>query len=68
LSTRSPLRDLLADRRVKEVVLAHLPALVNHPQLNAALDLSLEQISSFVPDMLPDELLKAIDSDLEAIN
>jgi beta-glucosidase len=68
LSTRSPLRDLLADRRVKEVVLAHLPALVNHLQLNAALDLSLEQISSFVPDMLPDELLKAIDSDLEAIN
>lgn len=67
LSTRSALRELLANRRAKEVVLAHLPALADHPQLNAALDLSLEQIASYVPDLLPRDLLMAVDLELAEI-
>jgi beta-glucosidase len=68
LTTRSALRELLANSRAKAVVLAHIPDLVDHPQLNAALDFSLEQIASFVPEMLTPELLKAVDAELAGTN
>ncbi len=59
-----PLRALLADPGGRAVLEKHVGAHINNPQIEMALDMSLEQIAPFAADLLTPELLKAINDDL----
>ncbi len=58
------LRDLLADTIGQQVLNKHLSGLDSHPQAQMAMDLTLEQIAGFVPNVITHEKLVAINADL----
>ncbi len=64
LNIGSRIGDLLADEYARQVLRKHLGGLVDHPQIEMALDLTLEQIAGFAPELLTKETLAAIASDL----
>lgn len=61
------INDLLADEATKAVLEKHLPGISNHPNLDMARGMTLKAVQGFAPDMLPDTLLAAIDTDLAAL-
>ncbi|MBK8988788.1 MAG: glycoside hydrolase family 3 C-terminal domain-containing protein [Chloroflexi bacterium] len=67
LHTGLPLQTLLNDARATAVLQEHLGDLMNHPQIDMAMTMSLEQIAAFVPDMLPRETIEAINHALASL-
>ena len=67
LSTDSTLRELIADEKAKAVLLAHHPDLVNDPQMEQAMDISIRQIAEYSGGSLTDESLKEMDDDLSKL-
>jgi len=59
-----PLQTLLDDARGTAVLQEYLGDLLNHPQAEMAKPMSLEQIAAFAPDLLPREILDAINQAL----
>jgi alpha-L-rhamnosidase len=64
LSTRTKLSKLLADPGAKEVLSRHVPDLLVAPQLRMAMHITLREVAGYVPDMLNDQVLDAIDEEL----
>ncbi|MBN2550441.1 MAG: glycoside hydrolase family 3 C-terminal domain-containing protein [Anaerolineales bacterium] len=67
LHTQLPVKVLIEDEAAKKVISAHLPGILEHPQLRLAYDLTLEQLAGFVPEYLTPAVLKAIGADLAKI-
>jgi alpha-L-fucosidase len=67
LSTSSTLRDILNDVGGKAVLEKHLGEMLDAPQLDMAMGVSLKQIAGYVPNMLTPEQLDAINSELEKL-
>jgi beta-glucosidase len=61
------LQTLLDDEAGKAVLERYVAPLLQHPQLPQGLNLPLEQIARFVPQMLSPQTLKAINDDLAAL-
>ena len=66
LNSGSTLGELLADEYARQVLRKHLGALVDHPQIEMAVDLTLNQITGFIPEILTQEVLAAIAGDLNS--
>ena len=64
LHTGLPLQTLLSDPRATAVLKQHLGDLLHHPQAEMAMAMSLDQIAGFAPDLLPPDLLAAINQAL----
>jgi beta-glucosidase len=61
------LRTLLDDEAAKAVLERYLAPLLQHPQLPQGLDLPLDQVGRFLPDLVTPQRLKAINDDLAAL-
>jgi len=59
-----PLRDLLEDETGHAVLAHYFGSMIESPMIEMGKEMSLEQISKFVPDMLTSETLEAINADL----
>jgi len=59
-----PLRDLLEDETGHAVLAHYFGSMIESPMIEMGKEMSLEQISKFVPDMLTSETLEAINEDL----
>jgi beta-glucosidase len=66
LDSSLPLRALLADPHGNKVLARHLGDLLTHPQAEMAMEMSLDQLATLVPDLLTAELMQAIRDDLAA--
>lgn len=64
LHTGLTIATLFADPHGKRVLEEQLGDLMNHPQASMAMEMSLEQIAGFVPDLLTAEKLAAINAAL----
>jgi beta-glucosidase len=62
-----PLQALMTHIGGKEVLRKHLGDLLDHPQAEMAMAMSLEQLAVFVPQQLTPEVLRAINDDLRAL-
>ncbi|MEZ4646673.1 MAG: glycoside hydrolase family 3 C-terminal domain-containing protein [Chloroflexota bacterium] len=60
------LEALLADERGAAILRTHLGDLLNHPEAGMAMGMTLVQLAGFVPDLLPQEKIDAIDAALQA--
>ena len=58
------LRDLLANEAAVAILKQHFGDMIESPQMTIGLDFSLQQIASFVPDILTPEKLKEIEAAL----
>jgi beta-glucosidase len=67
LSLDSLLKDLLADEVAKAVLAKHVPGMIDSPQLEMGLGMSLHQIAGFAPAVFTEELLQKIAEDLAAL-
>jgi len=67
LNLSSTLGQLLANEGARAILNHHLPGMLDTPQVEMAKNLTLEQIASFVPDILTDEVIQRIGRDLEQI-
>jgi beta-glucosidase len=67
LSRQSTLRQILANPAGKAILAAHLPDMVDSPQVDMAMDMTLDAIAGFVPHMLPPETVEVIDGELQAL-
>ena len=67
LHTGMPIRALLQDEAGHAVLEKHLPEVLTAPELTMAMELSPEQIASFVPSILTPAKLQQIDADLSAV-
>lgn len=59
---------LLDNPATKAVLDKHVPALAANPQIAMARAMTLRQIQGFASDMLTDEILASIDTDLAKIS
>jgi beta-glucosidase len=59
-----PLRALLDDEAGRAVLERHIPQVLESPQISMGLDISLEQIAAFVPQIVTSQKLREIDDDL----
>lgn len=70
LSTRSTIRDLIANPDAKAILEKHLPGASRHPDLPQALYMSLREVM-YYPEAaqagLTKEKLEAIDADLQML-
>ena len=66
LHTGLPLKALLDEPQGRRVLANHLGDLLEHPQLEMALAMTLDQLSSLVPDILTPQKIEAIRHDLAA--
>jgi alpha-L-rhamnosidase len=67
LDTSSPIESLLASERARAVLDGRVPGFTANPQLKDALKMSLRQIAPFAPEVLTEELLKALDEELARV-
>ncbi|HET9918783.1 MAG TPA: glycoside hydrolase family 3 C-terminal domain-containing protein, partial [Ktedonobacteraceae bacterium] len=63
----STISQLVADEEARAILNRHLPGILNSPQLDMAMGLTLEQIASFVPDILTSEVIQRIGADLQGL-
>ena len=63
LSIDSTLAEILADEAGKTALDKHAPELMDHPQVDQAMEMSLREIARFVPEQLAVKTLKAIAED-----
>jgi len=67
LHTGLPLRVLLCDEAGKAILEKHIPEIRTAPDLSMAMEMSLVEIAAYVPHMLNEAKLQAINDDLAAI-
>jgi len=63
----SRLGELAADPAAKAIFLKHFPEVVNHPQFNEGLDLTMPEVVQYLPDVVTPEKLAAMDAELKAL-
>jgi beta-glucosidase len=66
LHTGLTLQELLENARAKAVLEKHIGEVIGAPQLSMAMGMSLDQIATFVPQILTPEKLEAINEELAA--
>jgi len=66
-SLNSTIREIMADERAKAIVDKHLPGASTHPQLAAALDMTVREVSYYPESGLTPQKLAAIAADLEKL-
>lgn len=67
LDLSSTLAQLLADAGAHAILNTYLPGMLDTPEVEMAMGMTLEQIASFVPDILTDDMLRRIGKDLEQL-
>ncbi|MBN1138465.1 MAG: glycoside hydrolase family 3 C-terminal domain-containing protein [Anaerolineae bacterium] len=67
LHTGLPLGVLLEDEAGKAILEKHIPEMQGTPDLSMAMGMSLDEIAAYVPHLLTEARLKAINEDLAAI-
>jgi beta-glucosidase len=67
LSIKTTLRELLANEGAKAILAKHFGEMLQSPQLNMAMDFSLEQMAGFAPDILTPEKLQELDEALGSL-
>jgi hypothetical protein len=63
----SKLGELLDNSQTKTIFEKYFPEVVNHPQINEGLDLTLPDVVQYLPDVVTPEKLAAMDTELKAI-
>jgi hypothetical protein len=63
----SRLGELAADPAAKVIFLKHFPEVVNHPQFNEGLDLTIPEVVQYLPDVVTPEKMAAMDAELKAL-
>ena len=63
----SKLGELLNDPQTKAIFEKYFPEVVNHPQINEGLDLTLPDVVQYLPDVVTPEKLAAMDAELRAV-
>ncbi len=63
----SKLGELLNNPQTKAIFEKYFPEVVNHPQIDQGLDLTLPDVVQYLPDVVTPEKLAAMDSELKAI-
>jgi hypothetical protein len=63
----STLGQLLADPAAKAILAKDFPEIVNHPQLDQGLDLTLPEVVQYLPDVVTPEKMAAMDVELKAL-
>ena len=63
----STLGQLLADPAAKAILTKDFPEVVNHPQLNEGLDLTLPEVVQYLPDVVTPAKMAAMDVELKAL-
>jgi para-nitrobenzyl esterase len=63
----STLGQLAADPAAKAIFLKHFPEVVNHPQFNEGLGLTMPDVVQYLPDVVTPEKLAAMDAELKAL-
>ena len=63
----STLGQLLENPQTKALFEKYFPEVVNHPQINEGLDLTLPDVVQYLPDVVTPEKLAAMDTELKAI-
>jgi hypothetical protein len=63
-TAETPLGTLLDDPAAKAVLENHIPQLIANEQIQMARQITLKDIQGFAPNVLSDDTLAAIDSDL----
>lgn len=61
----TPLRDLMADERVRAYLETQFPGMANHPQIHLVMGMSLRSIARYVPTVVTQEKLQAIQTALD---
>ena len=61
------MRTLLCNEAAKAILEKHIPELQAAPDLSEGLDMSLEQIACYVPQILTKARLRAINEDLATV-
>jgi beta-glucosidase len=68
LGMQSTVSELLANEAARAVIDSYMPGVSSMEEVTMVMNWTLEQIAGMVPDMLPDELLQRIISDLERLD
>lgn len=68
LSLDTPLGTLLKYDAAKDVLNRVLPGMLDNPQLEMAMGMTINQVAGFAPDAFTDEVMKAIAEGLAAIH
>jgi len=63
----SKLGELIDNLQTKAIFEKYFPEVVNHPQINEGLDLTLPDVVQYLPDVVTPEKLAAMDTELKAI-
>ena len=63
----SRLGELAADPAAKVIFLKHFPEVLNHPQFNEGLDLTLPEVVQYLPDVVTPDKMAAMDAELKAL-
>ncbi|MGB3716416.1 MAG: glycoside hydrolase family 3 C-terminal domain-containing protein, partial [Candidatus Promineifilaceae bacterium] len=64
----SPLEQLLADEDAKAVLEKHFPGMLDNPQLQMAMGMSLQQVAPIAQDVFSKDKLAAVASDLARLD
>ena len=63
----SKMGELAANPVTKAIFLKYFPEVVNHPQFDQGLDLTLPEVVQYLPDVITPEKLAAMDAELKAV-
>jgi hypothetical protein len=63
----SKLGELLNNPQTKVIFEKYFPEVVNHPQINEGLDLTLPDVVQYLPDVVTPEKLAAMNAELKTI-
>ncbi len=63
----SKLGELVANPATKVIFLKYFPEVVNHPQFNEGVDLTLPEVVQYLPDVVTPEKMAAMDAELKTI-
>jgi hypothetical protein len=63
----SKLGELINNPQTKAIFEKYFPEVLNHPQINEGLDLTMPDVVQYLPDVVTPEKLAAMDAELKAI-
>jgi hypothetical protein len=63
----SRLGQLAGDPAAKAILLKHFPEVVNHPQFNEGLDLTLPEVVQYLPNVVTPDKMAAMDAELKVL-
>lgn len=66
-TTDTTIGDLMDNPATKAVLVKHIPAMADNPQMEMARSMTLRQVQGYASDMLTDDVLAAMDKDLAAL-